>query len=655
MENKKLLDKIKDKAKRTTEGLKRQYSIGSDGPTWPQTKFEPVSGSSGLNLYPNHKTKGFLPPISIPPLLQTNTYNTIDNNSIELGGSGVEFNTLGSNEATRIKTYGEYKYKDWRGHQLNLNTSTINTKDKFEESKTIKKNKNSLSNSPHSTRDVYLAFNDNSTDYFKHGLQVIDNLTPIENPENGISNIRLDNFNSTPFEKSDPIIYGFEIIIDDVSSPLLNGSISDFIRNYSNISEVSSKEQVYEEFKQQFVKFFKTKATVRIEEPNLSMTKMREASYPESDSSKTIFQNGKKSYMSYYLNKIEGLANLIERNTPKEKKFLTDYNQDIITLAFNEDVSLSVGTLAHLYKLLYWSKPNGKGIIPENLLRFNCDIIVSEVRNFNRVRRATETGELQVIKDNVSRYVYSLKECQLYFNSMPHNTEINMSEKMNPFPQASYAVQFDYKYSSSKLERFVPTRNGLGEYMGYDSGAIWKVGNVGERDNRESSQESRIDSSVPNFFTIGDNKFNENGVKSPFIFSYPGDTKFKKRFQEPSNESEESEELSLFEKFKQSSLTKAKQLKDRLEDVAIQSASMELQTFINTRTAILNKTLNKILNSKSGPNSIRPPRNIYTDDALNAGQRIFYDVRGELINFLGNSAADALGGGGFTGGGLSQR
>ena len=64
---------------------------------------------------------------------------------------------------------------------------------------------------------------------------------------------RLLDFKFTPFEKNDPVIFGFDIIMDDISSPLLNGSILDFINNYFNISEIKSKENVYEDFKQQFI------------------------------------------------------------------------------------------------------------------------------------------------------------------------------------------------------------------------------------------------------------------------------------------------------------------------------------------------------------------------------------------------------------------
>jgi hypothetical protein len=59
--------------------------------------------------------------------------------------------------------------------------------------------------------------------------------------------------------------------------------------------------------------------------------------------------------MNYYLKKVAGLKNLSESNTGDTKKYLVDYRKDLITLDFNEDVTLSIGYW-HLYKLLYWSK-----------------------------------------------------------------------------------------------------------------------------------------------------------------------------------------------------------------------------------------------------------------------------------------------------------
>ena len=603
-EDRNLLDKIKDKAGATAEALKKQYGIGSSsGNPWPQTQY-----ISGLELiYPNYKTRGFLPPTSIP----------VDN----------------------PQTIGQYTFTDWRGVKLKLEEVNIQDKrDKFDESLSIPKV--DLSNSPYSTRDMYLIFGDNTTDYFRHGLQVIDNLNPVY--DDGTSgNLRLDTFKSTPFENNDPVMFGFEVIIDDISSPLLNGSILDFLNNYSSINEISSRIPVYEDFKQQFTKFFKTKSIVRIDESRIGITRMRESGYPEAENNKGIFQSGKKSYLGYYLKKVAGLEKLIESNTGAAKKYLADYNKDVISLSFTEDVSLSLGTLAHLYKLLYWSKPNGKGLIPENLLRFNCDIIVSEVRNFKRVRKAIDSNNIEVIKDNVSRYIYSLKECQFYFNTMPHDNEIDLGG-IKTFD--NYTIQFDYKYSTAKFERFVPTSGGDGQYVGYDGGAIWKIGNPGERESRGGTQSSISgDTSIPRFFTVGQNSLNQNGVKDSLVVSIPENNLFKNTFVEDQTEQTTSEEDSKgFEKFKKNSKVKAKELKGIVEDQAIKSAQRELQSFVNTRVALLNKTLNKVLNS-TGITGIRPPKNIYTD-SIGPGGRIFYDVRGEVLNFLGDSLGGAIGG-----------
>jgi hypothetical protein len=96
-------------------------------------------------------------------------------------------------------------------------------------------------------------------------------------------------------------MFGFEIVIDSVSSPLLNGSITDFL-NYSNISEVAS---ILEDFKQQF-KFFKTNSTVIIDTDVATISKSS-TNYSHSDSPKNLHQSGKTSYMNYYLRKLQVL------------------------------------------------------------------------------------------------------------------------------------------------------------------------------------------------------------------------------------------------------------------------------------------------------------------------------------------------------------
>lgn len=450
---------------------------------WPQNEIQP-----------GFKTRGILPSILLQPTLETT------------GG--------------KKKVEPGYEYEDWRGQKLNYDGETITslkTEDRYNLNKDFPKDQDQLKDIPYSMRDTPLIFGDSRMDYFRHGLQTIDNLTPIENPVNGNSTLRLDQFKTTPFENNDPIMYGFEIIIDSVSSPLLNGSVLDFINQYTSINEIAYKKQVYEDFKNQFVKFFRTNGTVRIDSAQTTITKT-ETKSTGLESNTNLFWPGKKSYLGYYIKKIGGLDNLVETNKGDTFKYLSDWKKDFITLDFLEDVSLSVGTLAHLYKLLYWSRPQGKLMIPENLLRFNCEIIISECRNFNRTRKNLQSGNLEILKDNLSRYIYSLRECQFWFDKMPHPNDISVGGE-GPTTYENYTMQFDYKYSTTKLERFVPT-GGWGAYVGYNGGAIWKIGNAGGRGGTVS-----IDSSTPKFFTVGTSDIikNENGIDKPYVLKIYGD------------------------------------------------------------------------------------------------------------------------------------
>lgn len=628
-EDKNFLNSLSDKTKESIENLKSKFGLPTTpGTPWPQTQ---TPTGDLKSIYPNYTTRGFLPPILISPTKKMQKESTDED---------PEGQNLGGGEPEK-KSFGNYLYTDWRGQQLKLESEsgTGDTKTRFIPSLTIPKTKSEIPTNPYSIRDHYLIFGDNSQDYFRHGLQVLDEINSPDGSDfwetqksrETATRTKLGNFKSTPFENNDPVIFGFDIIIDDVSSPLLNGSINDFLNLFGqNISEINSRKPVYEDFKQQFIKFFKTKATVRIDDNQTSITKMRNFEAK----SRGIFSSGETAYLNYYLKKISGLEKLIEGNTPSEKSFLTEYNKDIITLTFSEDVSLSLGTLSHLYKLLYWSKPNGKGMIPENLLRFNCDIIISEVRNFNRVRKSIETGDLEVIKDNVSRHIYSLRECQFYFNTLPHDSEVDLSSIK---VYDTYTVQFDYKYSTVKFERFVPTTDGFGKYVGYDGGAIWRIGASGNRDAISTGTGTL--NSVPRFLTDGQNRFNQNGVKDPLVLSTPGKLPVGRGVFVTEDQDFQGADTGL-ENFKEKSQSNSKKLRDKLENKLIQSLNREKQFAVNTITGILNKTLNKILNS-SGLTGISPPKNVYTG-RQNAATRIFYDVRGELLNFVGDSFGNIL-------------
>ena len=139
----------------------------------------------------------------------------------------------------------EYSWNDgnaWIGHLMNShlesdyyteftkNFVSIDTKQKLEET-----TRDKVESEAYSARDYYLRFNDQGTDYFRHGLH-IDGYTNLKSGKDtrqswdgSGDSFRLASFKNTPYENNDPVMYGFEIVIDAFSSPLLNGAVEDFI------------------------------------------------------------------------------------------------------------------------------------------------------------------------------------------------------------------------------------------------------------------------------------------------------------------------------------------------------------------------------------------------------------------------------------------
>ena len=616
----------------------------------------------------------------------------------------------------KINEYSWNEDNAWVGHLLNSHIESDYYKEfeknfvsKDTEYKIKEKITDVTETDAYSARDFYLRFNDQSTDYFRHNLH-IDGYTNLKSGKNAREswtgrsrdefsseeNFRLASFKNTPYENNDPVTYGFQIVIDAVSSPLLNGSVEEFISQFSYISEIASKAIVIDDFKRQFIKIFKTKGSINIagdtryDDQNVLIKKQRNGQAMVSSTSglladyaaagsgpgNKLYRSGKKAYMSYYLQKIDGLSKLIESNLPDTKKYIADYGKDIIKLTFLEDVSSTMGALAHLYKLLYWSKPNGKNLIPENLLRFNCEIIVSECRNFNRVRKAANTtGDLEIIKDNVSRYIYSLRECQFYFNTMPHEDAIDMGNiKTYGDGQGAFEVTFDYKYSTSKFEKWIPDTDKFGKYVGYNSGAIWKIGNKNMSRSNAIVDNGfvTIDTSIPRFYTANTNTTRNNGVTTAIIFDRFGSPFWEDTLPprplapitsgmtttpptltpvgDSVGEDEEAggSKKEDRKKKRKEGLDKFKETSKKIGVNIAKSAATfvfnEVNNQINMRARMLEDTINKArallgLGGISGT-----PKRVYPRPYSPHSFGIFFDVRNELFNFIGEEVAGIIGG-----------
>lgn len=494
---------------------------------------------------------------------------------------------------------------DWYGHYLDVLKSDATTDDTRRAEQTSTKMQRIYN-------IVGSKFGDYTDEYFRYGLQMLDEINRIED----YSSVSDDGLHTqpnitratadTPIENNDPIIFGFDIIIDAESSPLLNGAVDDFIDHFAMVSEIESKKAVLMEFKNQFYKIFKTNTqNIRTSQSYSNQVAKNIGDFSfKVDNPATVGTNDalSKAYLAYYLKKVSGLDKLIESNEPIKIKGLTKYREDVITLSAYEDVSMSFGTLAYLYKLLAWSKPNGKNIIPDNLLTFNCDIIISEIRNYNRIKQVDE-DTLQILADNLSRYVYSLKECNFFFNKPVHDDSIDMSATQ-PFNLVD--IMIDYKYVTCKFEKWNPR---LMKYIVYDNGAQWKRGSAGNVDTSSVSKRNTIvsDFSVPSFHR----SYNED---SPII-----DTNVKTKIASKDDSTEKadikssedpaetvSEKQSYFDNLKESLKKSSKTL---MSNIA-KSTALEISIQVGSRLQLINKSVDNI-RTKLGIGRMKGQTNIY--------------------------------------------
>ena len=479
----------------------------------------------------------------------------------------------------------------------------------------------------------------------------------------------------TPTDNEDPLFVGFEIIIDQPNSPLFNGEIVKFIKQFKNNAEIESRGSLFNEMAALMKKLFRFNGPVKV--------------YGQSE---FLFDLTAGSRM-HYIKKIAGLNKLVEANTPSAQSAFVKYRQDLITLSFYEDTTLNLGTLASLYKLLYWSRINGKNIIPENLLRFDCQIIVSEVRNLSRIVKtvnAEGADVFQTLKENVSRYVYNLYECQLFFDKMTHGDSVDLGGGQ-PAPVDNYDVSFSYKFSTMRFERF---NFGSYNYRSIDNlqkqpqkktpitsdsafvtdGGIQPTNTIKFRPLRNgySGKDLEDDSTdIPNWSIVSDSRPNRGFINTQLddINSFLSDPNltdlkqadkyriysnaFNKSVPEVGNQnmnyldvggmmgggangakgdSENEIKGSIGSVLKDAG-------KNLLQNVK-KAALNEAQRQLNNQFRLVNNSLDKIRNS-FGIGRIPPPTNVY--DSPPGGQ-FFFDVQNSLRNFGGDVLGGILGG-----------
>lgn len=494
---------------------------------------------------------------------------------------------------------------------------------------------------------TYGTFGDTSGLAFLHGYDNDENGTPRVIGLNSKVNkeLYLASFTDSGNDNEDPTVYGYDLIIDIDNSPLFNGAIIDFINKFSMIDEVASRLQIYTAFVEKFFNYFNN-----------------------------IYNQANKAH---YLKSITGLDKLTESNTPEKTSAFTEYRKDMITMTLYEDVTMGMGELVHLYKMLGWSKRNGKSIIPENLLRFEAELVVTEVRKFNRIvkmvnnvdnnqanqdnptdysdylnfddptsgatsdtdrfftaaseglgnltdnNQASDTNPtvaMYQLADLLSKYRYKLYECQFYFPKMPHGDTLDM---WNPTRLENFEIMFDYKYSTLKLEKFTWSEN-IPTATIYDNG-LYNPTELSSQDSNGSVDDNGNITNSPKEYEVGyvDSwLLTDTKSKTPDQLMGSVESQFQMMKKNLTNDINNQNNLS-------SILNKLKN-----------AAFAEVNRQILNKARLINRSIDNIRNSV-GLGRMSEPTNVYQEDYAR-GNMLPSAAKNAVRDFLGQSIRNIL-------------
>ena len=247
------------------------------------------------------------------------------------------------------------------------------------------------------------------------------------------------------FLYEDPTYLGFDVLFMTDQGDFHNGlfskdrnSAQDFIYKYSNLPSVWKRAPLLKEFRKVFRNLF----------------------YLANDSSSDV--NKQKNY---YLQQIGGLEKLNAK--------IVNYKEDKLTFTMHEDVAMYILYLTELYNNLAYDYKYQRMAIPENCLRFDMMIKISDMRNFrvpfteknqgligtfaNNIQENnlnnTQPGQaIDHFHSNYSNQIYILRDCNFDFSqSQNHGENITMAG-FNATPPGASELKFDIYYKSIERE-----------------------------------------------------------------------------------------------------------------------------------------------------------------------------------------------------------
>lgn len=254
-------------------------------------------------------------------------------------------------------------------------------------------------------------------------------------------------FRGSDFWYEDPLIPSFELFFDEetpfFSNTKSQNSLLSFIDKYQTIDTLgyTRRYNLLTEFKKVFWKIFENSS--------------------QSNSNRNI------SNKAYYVTKVAGLNNL--------NKKMIKYGDDKITITLNEDVSMIAWYLVELYNNITYSYKNQRHMFPENVLRFNMNIKINDIRNFTIPQNKAQASDTTAINKNLltnniknvispkSSIMYTLHDCNFNFNdSRNYGDEIEIGGYGANTNTTPATLSFDIYYKSvSRVSNFPLIENSM--------------------------------------------------------------------------------------------------------------------------------------------------------------------------------------------------
>tara|TARA_R110000803_G_scaffold109426_2_gene177810 strand:+ start:1853 stop:2926 length:1074 start_codon:yes stop_codon:yes gene_type:complete len=206
--------------------------------------------------------------------------------------------------------------------------------------------------------------------------------------------------------------------------------------------------------------------------------------------------------MPWYWNSLSGVDRAFDLNK------LEPYwggDEAVLTLDCNETINLPITGLMDLYKDATFDTSGWKEMLPENYLRFNMDIIVSEVREIQTINKKGDELNRGITADVKPMFKLRYESCHFDITSTKETfTTLSNASPDNPKPQIRMTYKSVKKTSASYLHGMSGERLVDGESIGTEDWNSKNDQGYGELDGKDSVYGSVFERAAQQFIQRAD-------------------------------------------------------------------------------------------------------------------------------------------------------